>query len=73
MLQPIFKKNDRKAKQLIWVFSGVVFLTIVLLGNYSLNIKPGFDIHIFAQLNAFINALNCAKMWISKPGLIFKL
>jgi len=56
MLQPIFKKNDRKAKQLIWVFSGVVFLTIVLLGNYSLNIKPGFDIHIFAQLNAFINA-----------------
>ena len=56
MLQPSFKKNDRKAKQLIWVFSAVVFLTVLLLGNYTLNIKPGFDVHIFAQLNAFINA-----------------
>jgi len=55
MLQASLKKNDRKAKQLIWIFSIVVFTAVVMLGNFKLNIQPGFDVHVFAQVNAFIN------------------
>ena len=56
MLRPSLKKNDRKAKQLIWIFSIVVFTAVVMLGNFKLNIQSGFDVHVFAQVNAFINA-----------------
>jgi len=56
MLQASLKKNDRKAKQLIWIFSIVVFTAVVMLGNFKLNIQPGFNVHVFAQVNAFINA-----------------
>lgn len=56
MLKATLQKNDRKAKQLIWVFSAVVLLVVVLLGNFKLNIDAGFDVHIFAKANAFINA-----------------
>jgi len=56
MLQASLKKNDRKAKQLIWIFSIVVFTAVVMLGNFKLNIHPGFNVHVFAQVNAFINA-----------------
>ena len=55
MLQASLKKNDRKAKQLIWIFSIVVFTAVVMLGNFKLNIQPGFNVHVFAQVNAFIN------------------
>lgn len=57
MLQASLKKNDKKAKQLIWVFSAVVFFVIVLLSNYKIDIDAGFNVHIFAQVNAFVNAL----------------
>ena len=56
MLQASLKKNDRKAKQLIWIFSIVVFTAVVMLGNFKLNIHPEFNVHVFAQINAFINA-----------------
>src|SRR5882762_10291248 len=56
MLPISLKKNDRKAKQLIWVFSVVVFSAVALLGNFKLNFDPGFDVHVFAQANAFINS-----------------
>ncbi|HEY6975169.1 MAG TPA: DUF420 domain-containing protein [Chitinophagaceae bacterium] len=55
MLQASLQKNDTKARKLIWIFSVVVFTTVVLLGNFKLNIRPGFDVHIFAMVNAFIN------------------
>ncbi|CAN5678742.1 DUF420 domain-containing protein [soil metagenome] len=55
MLQASIQKNDKKAKQLIWVFSVVVFLAIILLSNLKLNVDLGFDVHIFAKANAFIN------------------
>jgi putative membrane protein len=51
------QKNDKKAKQLIWLFSVVVFTAVVLLGNFKLNVNPGFDVHIFAKANAFINTV----------------
>lgn len=57
MLQATMQKNDKKAKQLIWLFSVVVFTAVVLLGNFKLGINPGFDVHIFAKANAFINTV----------------
>lgn len=57
MLQAVINKNDKKAKQLIWIFSAVVFSAVVLLGNYKLNLNLGFDVHIFAKANAVINSI----------------
>ncbi|MCA6462097.1 MAG: DUF420 domain-containing protein [Chitinophagaceae bacterium] len=57
MLPPVLAKNDKKAYWLIGIFSVVVFAVVVLLGKIQLNIEPGFDVHVFATANAFINAL----------------
>jgi len=56
MLEPSIVKNDVKARWLIIVFSVVVFAAIALLGRYNLDVDPGFNVHIFAKLNAFINS-----------------
>lgn len=56
MLKASLQRNDKKAKQLIWVFSIVVFTAVVLLSNFKLNVNLGFNVHIFAQINAYINA-----------------
>ncbi len=58
MLEPTMKKNDRKAKVLIGLFSIIVFSVIVLLGRFHFtNLKLNFDAHIFAKANAIINTL----------------
>ena len=57
MLQPYLTKNDKQAKWLIGIFSFVVFAVIVSLGRIHLKIDVGFDVHVFAQLNAGINSL----------------
>ena len=57
MLQPYLTKNDKQAKWLIGIFSFVVFAVIVSLGRIQLKIDVGFDVHVFAQLNAGINSL----------------
>ncbi|MCE2772561.1 MAG: DUF420 domain-containing protein [Bacteroidetes bacterium] len=57
MLQPTLSKNDPKAKLLIWVFSFVVFAAVVVLGKVKLEVDLGFDVHIFAKINAFLNSL----------------
>ncbi len=57
MLQASLTKNDIKAKWLIYVFSVVVFLLVVLLGKYKLDVNLGFNVHIFAMFNAFINSV----------------
>jgi putative membrane protein len=56
MLQASLRKDDNKVRQLIWIFSIVVFVTVALLGNFKLNIHPGFNVHIFATVNACINS-----------------
>lgn len=56
MLTAVWKKNDRKARILIFSFSIIVFTAIMLLGRVKLNLAPGFDVHVFAQLNAVINS-----------------
>ena len=56
MLQAVWKKNDKKAKTLIFIFSAVVFAAVVLLSRVQLKVNPGFDVHLFAKANAIINS-----------------
>ena len=57
MLLATYKKNDKKAYWLIGTFSLVVFVVVVVLGKIKLNIDAGFDVHVFAKINAVINSL----------------
>jgi putative membrane protein len=57
MLPPVLAKNDKQAKWLILVFSFVVFAAVVLLGRIKLEVDLGFDVHVFAKLNAFVNSI----------------
>src|SRR5688500_3254675 len=57
MLPPVLAKNDRKANWLIIAASLIVFMAVASLSRVKLNIDPGFDIHIFAKLNAVINSI----------------
>jgi len=56
MLNPVLKKNDRRASVLIIIFSIIVFAAVVLLSRVKLELDLGFDIHLFALLNAWINS-----------------
>ena len=56
MLAASIKQNDKQAKWLIGVFSVVVFSAVVLLGKFKLEVDLGFNVHIFATINAFINS-----------------
>lgn len=57
MLEPTLAKNDTKAKWLIGIFSIVVFTAIIFLSRYKLEVDLGFDVHIFATINAIINSM----------------
>ncbi len=59
VLQPALRKNDKKAKTLIIIFSVIVFAAVTVLGKYNLagKISFPFDVHLFATANAIINAL----------------
>jgi len=56
MLTPSLKKNDKQARLLIITVSFVVFAAVALLSQFKLNLELGFDVHIFAALNAVINS-----------------
>jgi putative membrane protein len=56
MLEASIKKNDKKAGWLIGIFSVVVFSAVVLLSRFKLEVDLGFNVHIFATINAFINS-----------------
>ena len=56
MLQAIWKRNDKKARILIFTFSAIVFAAVMLLSRTKLNINLGFDVHLFAKANAIINS-----------------
>jgi putative membrane protein len=57
MLPPVLAKNDKQANWLILVFSFVVFAAVVLLSRFKLEVDLGFNVHVFAQLNAIINSM----------------
>jgi putative membrane protein len=56
MLTPVLKKNDRKASVLILTFSVIVFAAVLLLSRVKLEADLGFDVHLFALVNALINS-----------------
>ena len=56
MLNPVLKKNDKKASWLIIAFSVIVFSAVVLLSKVKLEIDLDFDVHFFALINAMINS-----------------
>lgn len=56
MLQAVWQKNDKKARVLIFVFSAIVFSAVVLLSRIKLEVNLGFDVHLFALVNAVINS-----------------
>jgi putative membrane protein len=70
MLPPSINKNDKQARGLIGVFSVVVFIVVLLLGRYKLQVDLSFDVHIFALLNAVLNSITAvlllAALWAVK-------
>jgi len=56
MLAPIIQKNDKQAKLLIGIFSVVVLVAVTLLRKFTLVVELPFDKHIFALVNALLNA-----------------
>lgn len=56
MLTPMLKKNDKQARLLIIIASFAVFVCITLLTQVKLEVDLGFDVHIFAGINATINS-----------------
>jgi putative membrane protein len=57
MLSPIFKKNDKTARILIFTVSFVIFTAIAVLSRVKLEVNLGFDVHVFARINAIINSI----------------
>ena len=56
MLAAVIKKNDQKAKWLIGIFSVVVLVAVTFLSKFTLVVDLPFDKHIFALVNALLNA-----------------
>ena len=56
MLEATLQKNDKKAYWLIGIFSVIVFAVVVSLGQINLKIAVGFDVHVFAKINAVLNS-----------------
>lgn len=54
---PTLEVPEPRAKRLIWVFSGVVFLAVVVLNRIQIDAPTGFDVHVFARINAVLNSL----------------
>lgn len=59
MLQPALKPNDKQANILIWTVSIVVFVAVAFLANFKplAGLDLGFNVHIFALINAIINSM----------------
>ncbi len=57
MLPAAWKKNDKKARTLILLFSAVVFAAVMLLSRVKWAVDLGFDVHLFALVNAVINSI----------------
>jgi len=57
LLPPALEKNDRRASQVIWVFSFVIFAAISAMGAVHFDVNWGFNLHIFAKINAVINSI----------------
>ena len=57
MLTPLFKKDDRKAKTLIYMVSIIVFAAVVILSKVKIQLDLPFSPHVFATVSAIINSI----------------
>ncbi len=57
MLEPVIKKNDKKARGLIISVSVIVFAVVAILGKEKPKMNLSFDVHIFAAINAVLNTM----------------
>lgn len=62
MLAPTLKKNDKKARLVIFSLSLVVFTAVVFLSKYQLKVNLGFSPHVFALISAVINTAVCVLL-----------
>jgi putative membrane protein len=65
MIEASISKNDSLARRLIWLVSGVVFLVVVSLKYIHVEADLGFNPHVFATINAFINATVAATLLLA--------
>ncbi len=56
-MAPLLPKSDRNARIVIFSVSIIVFVAVVILSKVKLDVNLGFDIHVFAKINAVINTL----------------
>jgi putative membrane protein len=56
MLPAVLKKNDKKARIIIFIFSAIVFAAIMALSRMQWKVNLGFNVHLFATANAIINS-----------------
>jgi putative membrane protein len=56
-LAPVLRKNDKAARRFILTVSFVVFAAIVTLSRVKLKVNIGFNVHVFALVNAIINSI----------------
>jgi len=64
MITPALKKNDKQARLLIITVSLVVFAAVVFLSRFTLAVDLGFNVHVFALVNAVINsAVSVLLVW----------
>ncbi len=67
MLKPFLKKNDKLASVLIILVSLLVFIAITALASIKIDVNLPFNPHIFAGINAGLNAtvavLLIAALW----------
>lgn len=57
LLEPSIKKNDARAKTIIYSVSVIVFLAVAVLTKVKLAVRLPFNVHVFALINAIINSL----------------
>ena len=55
MMKASIARHDQAAYWFIGLVSAVVFAAVVLLKNNPFSFQVGFDAHIFARINAWIN------------------
>ncbi len=56
MLTASLKRNDKQANIIIWTVSIAVFALVAITSKYKLTLDLGFNIHLFAMVNAVINS-----------------
>ncbi|HRH37057.1 MAG TPA: DUF420 domain-containing protein [Flavobacteriales bacterium] len=54
--KPTMQLDAAKSKRFIWIFSSVVFLAVLVLNRVQVPAPDGFDVHVFARINAVINS-----------------